>query len=564
MALTLSFKDGIDLPEWRPVSPFSPQGMQAFTANSIMCSDLRGAGYAHPESYCLTSTTALYKYNHVGDAWMYMINPGMSSTLNGGSEMVFAPGQGPTNTTAAGSTSTKIVLTSALPNSAYAGPNLLANRGDGKGFLVRIIGKTSGKTEERRIVANTAGTTPTLYLDSALSFTPAVGDTVEFLSGRLYIFIAGTATTGIFKYIDLLTNTPSANLSVTGLPTTLTTGSNTLLPLDETYVPYTRKPGEGFVVGASTYDTSLESYTKKCLLATSTSASTIRGQSIDGDAGVVANEYRNFQIRIVEDITNPTAVGQRRKISYHTAGTSPTYTLASNWTVTPSATCKFVIENDNDKMILFASGATTTYNYNHTANTWDTSTWATRGTVLTQGFAVQPFGLDCTLGIDPDKVMRNSQILSPRGNNTGNYDVLDISNSASTTQAPSTGAWTSGSFEFYTLTAFLTQTMQQSWQYVPRGEEGRYIYLQLSSNTTSSTAPTPVQIGRFDLYTRRLEPFSHIRTSLGNGFSSLNTTLNNKAMVYVHVDSSGTEISALYYNRPNWLTAEVWQLLITR
>lgn len=38
-----------------------------------------------------------------------------------------------------------------------------------------------------------------------------------------------------------------------------------------------------------------------------------------GDSLILANEYRNFQIRIVQDLTNPTAVGQRRIIASHTA-----------------------------------------------------------------------------------------------------------------------------------------------------------------------------------------------------------------------------------------------------
>lgn len=164
----------------------------------------------------------------------------------------------------------------------------------------------------------------------------------------------------------------SSALSTTNLVATVGTVYLDLVPLDEQHVPHTRFPGEGFLVGAATYDTA-GSYTKGCLTATATAAGTITGQASSGDAAVLANQFRNFQIRIVEDTSTPTAVGQRRRITSHTAGASPVYTLASNWSVTPSSDCKYVVENDSDK-IIFLTNSTTVYNYNIAANTWDTTT----------------------------------------------------------------------------------------------------------------------------------------------------------------------------------------------
>ena len=114
--------------------------------------------------------------------------------------------------------------------------------------------------------------------------------------------------------------------------------------MDEQYVPSDRNVGEGYVVGAATYDTAGD-WVKKCLTATATSATSITGQTSGGDVLVKNNYFRNFQIRIVEDTAIPTAVGQRRLI---TANTGNVYTVAT-WTVTPSATCKFVIENCTDE-----------------------------------------------------------------------------------------------------------------------------------------------------------------------------------------------------------------------
>ncbi|WP_230679166.1 hypothetical protein, partial [Streptococcus pneumoniae] len=72
--------------------------------------------------------------------------------------------------------------------------------------------------------------------------------------------------------------------------------------LDEQYVPYNHLPGEGFVRGTFAHDTGRVS-----LAATATAAGTITGQSVGGDLAVLANEYRNFQIRIVQDTVTPAA-----------------------------------------------------------------------------------------------------------------------------------------------------------------------------------------------------------------------------------------------------------------
>ena len=131
---------------------------------------------------------------------------------------------------------------------------------------------------------------------------------------------AGTLAAGCWKYYDIATNSFSANLATTNLPATLSTDSS-FLALDEAYVPFDADPGDGYFGN---------------LTATATAATSITGQAAGGDAAVLANEYRNFQIRIVQDTVTPTAVGQRRNITSHTAGASPVYTVPA-WTVTPSA-----------------------------------------------------------------------------------------------------------------------------------------------------------------------------------------------------------------------------------
>ena len=63
-------------------------------------------------------------------------------------------------------------LSGTLTIGPYPLPNKLTNRGDGKGFIIRIIGNaSSGKIEERHITANTLGAQPVITLDEPLSFT---------------------------------------------------------------------------------------------------------------------------------------------------------------------------------------------------------------------------------------------------------------------------------------------------------------------------------------------------------------------------------------------------------
>lgn len=434
MPTTITWKPVLDMVKPRPISSATLFGNPTFASDAYAAYDMRGRDYANPITYIMNTATEVYSYNNKADGWMQTPTGTIIGAGTGGVGKIFqmAPSQGPKGTLTTGNTTTRVVISTALP--ASVGVNQLSNRGDGKGFILRIIGSaagSSGKTEERRIIGNTSGTTPTLWLDEALSFTPASGDSYELLAGRIYAMGTGSTAAGAFRYYDIATQSMSGNLSTTNMPSLVATNNNQCVCLDEAYVPKNRLPGEGFIIGAATYDAGSATYVKGCLTATATAAGTITGQASAGDSSVVANEYRNFQIRIVEDTTTPTAVGQRRRITSHTAGTSAVYTLASNWTVTPSSTAKFVIENDNDKMILWNQLATPTYNYNHTANTWDTTTWAARTTGHTMGPAYQNFGIER----DTTNNSRHSEIHSFRSGLT--LDIFDIAGSA-------TGSWTNG------------------------------------------------------------------------------------------------------------------------
>ena len=412
MPTTLAFKPLIDLPEWRPIA----NAPAAAGAGSQLVAGLRNNSDRGAYVYSLASNTVLSAYDVEDDDWLVLASPALGGTFGAGAGAVMMPTQGPRGVLAGGNTTSSIVLSTALP--AAVAPNQLANKGNSNGFKIRIVGNGaggSGKTEMRYIVGNTGGTTPTLYLDSPLSFTPVAGDAYEIRSGRLYMLGAGTLAAGIWKYYDIATNSLSTNLATTNLPATIGTDS-AFLALDESYVPFDGDPGEGYF---------------GVLTATGSAATTLTGTVAGGDAAVLINEYRNFQIRIVEDTVNPTAAGQRRNITSHTAGASAVYTVPA-WTVTPSASAKYVVENNGDRILLWTTAQQLTYTYNISANAWDSTTFATRGAAMGAGCMAFP---SFFLRPDAQKLSRNSYVLSFRGGNVATLDLFDIAGGA-------TGAWT--------------------------------------------------------------------------------------------------------------------------
>lgn len=471
--------------EWVGTAPM----INAHAAGMGLDCDLRTHGYAHPWILQLASATVLNKYHIVNKAWGFVSSPALAGTLGAGAGCVFAPSMGLTGSIGAGCTATSVVTTTTITS---VGKNMLANRGDGKGYILRVVGKTSGKTEEREIIGNTSGTTPTLLVASAFTFTPASGDVYEIAAGRLFMLSAGATVAGVWKSYEMATNTLSGNLSTINLPATISTDFSAIA-LDEQYNPFDHIPGEGLIVGASTYDNA----TKRCLLATESAASTITGQASAGDAVVAANEYRNFQIRIVEDTTTPAANGQRRIIASHTAGASSVYTVGAAWTTQPSSSAKFVIEYPN---LIFLRSSTTTsvyvYNYSGASITngtntiendaWSTSYFAAAGNAMGAGCITFH-----SSGIQPDAARnaRHSFIHCFRGGNSSALDVLDIAGGT-------TGTWENGAV----YDGILKIGTGTCGKLAPGCCEGKFGYL----NAYSSGAIN--QIYRYDVKSRQMSP----------------------------------------------------------
>lgn len=448
-------------------------------AGGALVGDLRGNNAADPYIYQLVSNTVFNRYMPSrGMSGVALASPALAGTFGVGACAIVHPTQGPRGVLSSGNTSTKINLSTALP--AAVGLNQLANRGDANGYIVRVIDNASGgsgKTEEKRIVANTSGTTPTLRLESALTFAPVTGAAYEILSGRVFLLGASTLAAGIWKYYDIATNSFSGNLATTNLPGTIQVDT-AMFAMSESNVPSTRNPGDGFYGS---------------LTATATAAGTITGHATGGDSAVQANHRRNYQVRIVTDATNPTAAGQRRRISSHTAGPSPVYTLASNWTVTPSSTATYVIEQDDDKILMWGSALSSTYTYNVAANTWDTTTFSAKGGASNAG--TMAFGM---YGIAPDADfnIRDSMIAVSRGGAVATIDVLDIAGG-------STGSWDNAAVFGGSVPAFNTGSCGI---YDPNTNSGRYAYINFTGQ----------RIDRLDLLNREYEPYAYLPSAQGS------------------------------------------------
>jgi hypothetical protein len=460
-----------------------------------LTSDLRSDVSRNPFVYQLVSNTVLNRFNIVTKGWNLVQSPALAGTFGVGSTSAFAPSLGIVGTIAAGATTTSVVLSTALPTAV--GLNMLANRGGSGeyGFKLRIIDPVAGKTAERYITGNTIGTTPTINVISSFGFTPSTGSRYEIIAGRLFMLGAGATASNSWRSFEVATNTLSTGLSTTNLPATIATDSN-IIVLDEQYTPYDMEPGEGMVKGAYVYDTGI--VTRSALTATASDASTLTGQATLGDSVVVANEYRNFQIRIVEDTDTVAAVGQRRIIASHTAGPSPVYTLGTAWATQPSSSAKYVIELPN-LMLLRSSATTTVYTYNYSDATVNNGT----NSIATNSWSTTYFGVAPannaaggmwmpSWGIQPDanRNARHSFCYFFRGTSAV-LDVLDIAGSI-------TGTWT----DAITYDGSTTLTLASSGCYAPFENEGRMFYI---NNYAASVVN---QMFRFDVENRALAPFT--------------------------------------------------------
>jgi hypothetical protein len=492
MSTVLNFKNLIDLPEWRPLSP----APLIHRAGHSLCNDIRNNEDSDPHIFYLEATT-LYKYNVLNDAWVTCGAHGLTG-VTGGAACVFVPHKGPSGTISGVTDLSTIRITiGTLPLGLRA--NALANNGSRRGYKIRFIrSNTDGLTEERVITSSTAISAGSgevvITLDEPITAGADAGDLVEILSGQVWMLGSGATGASTWRVWDIATDTITS-MSRTNLRASISIDS-ALVSLSESYVPYNRKPGEGFCVGSATYNTGL----LNCLQATGSAAGTITGQTSNGDHGITENMFRNFQIRIVEDVATPAAVGQRRRISSHTGGTTPVYTLASNWSVTPSTDAKYVIEYPGSLILCFTSSSTTTYTYaiddynQDTANTWSTTRFGEFTTAIGAGVsAFGSFSLDWT----SFNTIKPSLVYLLKGGLTSTIDCLDIAGDAN-------GTWETGATTVAYGNKYTTFTTGTSCSHDAATNDGRYCYINRNGF---------LNMFRFDMFSRELEPWIPLRSA---------------------------------------------------
>lgn len=518
MATTLTFKDLIDLPEWRPLfRKRTPTG-----SGQSLCCDLRNNAEADPYIYNLADTNTIERYHKLNDAWSSIsIGGTLGGTLGPGSGMVHVPSKGPSGSVSGTRTTTSFQL-SALPNSASVSINQLANKGDGLGYKIRIYGKTIGRTEEKYIIANSAGTNPVIVLDSVLTFTPSVGDIYEILSGSLLLFGAGITADGFIKCFDIATMT-SSDISITNFSPTISTDFSYVM-LDERLISSSSTPGESLVRGGQTYNNS----TLNCIRANSSTATTMTSSGLT--SAVLANEYANFNIQVVEATANQACVGQRRKIVSHTAGTAPVFTITPAFTTIPGGNSEFIITNNND-LVVWTNGSTTTYSKAVGGFSADTS-WSNSsvagGAACQYPVTLATPGPGCCVAasypiiLDTAKNARHSHILWFRGSNTNDLYQLDIA-TLSWSSVPSYGGKSTVLFGEGTV------CIQDPSSNITLNQ-GRYLYIQ--ANGTE-------EFFRFDLLTRTLEPFCNLMWGSGPNH------VGNRLAIGTFIDGT-TKLSFLY------------------
>jgi hypothetical protein len=528
MVLNLNWKAGLDRSPWRPEAPCIALG----SAGTAFIYDQRNNNTRLPFIFFYRSTGILDAFNTFTGDWLNVTSSLTLATVGAGSCAIFHPSQGPgvgtlsgsgsIGTISAGSTTTVTLSTVLLQ---AVGLNQLADRGDGIGFRMRVIGMSSGgsgHTNEVTITKNTAGTTPTITFTPALDFTPQAGDGYEILSGKVYVL--GIGASPIIKMLDIGTGYPSSvGLSNTNLPTIGT--DSFFLATAEVYISNDRNPGDGFIDNGATYN---QAGNKACSVTGSPTSITIQAAALTNPSipSLGTNEYRNFQIRIVQDATAPTSVGQRRNITSHTSGNTPTFTVPA-FTVTPSTAALFVVEQNNDRLLLRTSASTNMYNYSIGGNAWDASTtWAAGGTGNGAGVMIAPaFGITR----DPTGNRLQGQMFVFTGGNNANVDMFDIT-------AGATGAWTAAIAKGFGGAVLSTTGTCGCYDPVTLGGQ----YFHISTVAASSAA----RMSRFNVLTQTFEAGTYMPYFCGS-------SVIGQRMAMSYVFDGATKLAVLYQEVAN-------------
>lgn len=311
MPIANSLRKVLDRKQWEPVNP-APLASAA--AHFVIGSSLTN------RQLIVTSASVIYWNDPDEDASMQIPASGLTGTFGAGSCGVHHPA-GPTGTISA---ATSLSITTNL--------NLPANHG-ARNFTVRITGGT-GAGQERVVTNNTIGASGVLTVSVAWTINPDATSTFQLMSGRYWIWNAGTGSTFGFRHYDVATGAWSAELTKAAVGATWGT--------DGRLVSHWTGP-----------------------LFTGTASAGAGSTLTDGTKSWATNQWANFQVRI----TGGTGRGQVRRIA---SNTGTVLTVASAWTTNPDATSTYTLEGDENALYLMGNNAIALYKYDIAANTWAT------------------------------------------------------------------------------------------------------------------------------------------------------------------------------------------------
>ena len=331
-------------------------------------------------SMLIASATVQYLYFADQDAWQQIATVTLGGTMTAGACGDWSP-LGPTGTATAGST-TSMSTNLTIPR------NLV-------GYTIRITAG-SGAGQEAVITRNTVGA-------NAVFTFPALGVALDatsvyvILSGRFYVFNAGTLSATSYQYYDFATNTWTAR-SVTGVAASWATDGRLVILKGVQIATGTATAG-----GGSTLTNSAKTWT--------------------------TNQWTNYQVRI----TSGTGAGQTRTIA---SNNGTVLTTASAWTINPDATSVYVIETNTDHAYLMGNNAVTMYRYSLSGNSWTTlAPGAARAAAPGLGASLSMIeSQDNALWTDESAIINGRRLYSFRGGASSILDYYDVA----------ANTWTSG------------------------------------------------------------------------------------------------------------------------
>lgn len=427
-------------------------------------------------SLYIVSATVHYLYDHDNDDWIQIPSGAFGTALAVGACGCFADWS-LTYTATGGSTTTITV------NVATSNINGLV-----VGKYVEFLSGTAANLGLRRqitAISHPGGSTGTvtLTIDTA-GGAVANNDTFRINSGMFYVLMPGTLTSTSFRKYDVATGAWTSCTN-TGLPATWGTDAN--------------------MAYLGMYGVSYDTVTDADIGTDTTIGLTTKSWTAD--------QWINYQMRI----TGGTGIGQIRRITDNDATTL----TVSSMNPDPDATSDFVIEGDENSILLLGNGAVTMYKYSISGNSWATvSPTTARGGAPIAGMTADFVGVTGDAGwADVTNIKNGRYIYSLRGG-TAVLDRFDIAGGTA-----GAGAWSVITYQ-PTITTF---TIGDSAEW-----NGKYIYIK-----KEASAAIPNRFYMFDVVYNTMIPFA-TDWYLGGAVSAGD-------LVWIHCLSSTGTIKWLYY-----------------